>query len=250
MNLTSNTMFKLAALSVTRPSSRCSAFALAAIFFGSVSASMGANVIINGSFETPALGATTVALVNESAVPGWDTTATNNLIEIWANGFGGVVSADAAQHAELNATQVSTLYQDVTGIPANATVGYSFAHRGRQGVDTLALRIFDLGNDNAAGGVGLAADTLLFAQLFSTGNSAWVQYSAPTISTLTLGNDMRFSFVSISAAGGNQAIGNFLDNVSFGVGVSGNVPEPATCMLLSVGLAGVTLLRRRVRTRV
>ena len=60
---------------------------------------------------------------------------------------------------------------------------------------------------------------------------------------------MRFSFVSISAAGGNQAIGNFLDNVSFGVGVNGIVPEPATCMLLSCGLAGVMLIRRRVRTQ-
>jgi hypothetical protein len=242
-------MFKLAALLVTRSSGRRLALALAVLFFGSTSASMGANVIINGSFETPVLGATTVALVNAGSVPGWDTTAANNLIEIWANGFGSVVSADAAQHAELNATQVSTLYQDVTGIPANATVGYSFAHRGRNGVDTLALRVFDLGNDNAAGGVGLAADTLLFAQLFSTGNSGWVQYSAPTISTLTLGNDMRFAFASISAAGGNQAIGNFLDNVSFGVGVSGNVPEPATCMLLSVGLAGIMSMRRRARPK-
>src|SRR5436190_1186618 len=148
MTSTSNIMFKLPELCVARLSRRRLALALAAIFFGSANASMGANVIINGSFETPALGATTVALVNAGSVPGWDTTAANNLIEIWANGFGSVVSADAAQHAELNATQVSTLYQDVTGIPANATVGYSFAHRGRQGVDTLALRIFDLGNDN------------------------------------------------------------------------------------------------------
>jgi len=248
MTSTSNTLFKLAALFVTGSTGRL-ALTLAVLFFGSASASFGANVIINGSFETPALGATTVALVNAGSVPGWDTTAANNLIEIWANGFGSVVSADAAQHAELNATQVSTLYQDVTGIPANATVGYSFAHRGRQGVDTLALRVFDLGNDNAAGGVGLAADTLLFAQLFSTGNTAWVQYSAPTIGGLTLGNDMRFSFVSISAAGGNQAIGNFLDNVSFGVGVTGVIPEPTTCTLLGVGLASVMLVRRRSRTQ-
>jgi hypothetical protein len=248
MTSTSNTLFKLAALFVTGSSSRRVALALAAVFFVSTSASMGANVIINGSFENPAFSTTTASLVNESLVPGWDTTATNNLIEIWANGFGGFASAAGAQHAELNATQVSTLYQDVSGIPANATVGYSFAHRGRQGIDTMALQISDLGTDNAAGGIGSAADTVLFTQTYSTGNTAWVQYSAPTISALTLGNDMRFAFVSISAAGGNQAIGNFLDNVSFGVGVSGIVPEPTTCTLLGVGLAGVMSIRRRVRT--
>ncbi len=201
---------------------------------------MGANVITNGSFEVPAFSGITVQQVNESLVPGWDTTATNNLIEIWANGNLGVFAADAAQHAELNATQVSTLYQDVSGVPANAVVGYSFAHRGRLGPDTLALQISDLGSDNAAGGVGTAADTLLFNQQFTTGASAWVQYSAGTIGSLTLGNDMRFAFASISATGGNPAIGNFLDNVSFGIGV----PEPSSSLLMFVGLAGIALRRR------
>lgn len=249
MKSTSKTMCKLAELSVNRLFSRRFALALGAIFFGWTSTSIGANVIINGSFEVPALPGTTVGLINEASVPGWDTTAANNLIEIWANGFNSVVSADGVQHAELNATQVSTLYQDVTGIPANATVGYSFAHRGRQGIDTMALQISDLGTDNAAGGIGSAADTVLFTQTYATGNAAWVQYSAPTISNLTLGNDMRFAFVSISAAGGNQAIGNFLDNVSFGVGVNGVTPEPTTCTLMAIGLAGVLGIGRRSRNK-
>ena len=226
--LSSSKMTTQQAFSLMRfTSSRQLALVAVMVFTTSTGIAMAANVITNGSFEIPPFSGTTVQQVNESLVPGWETTATNNLIEIWANGNNGVFAADGTQHAELNATQVSTLYQDVSGIPANSVVGYSFAHRGRLGVDTLELLISDLGTDNAAGGVGSAADTLLFFQQFSTGSNAWVQYSAPTIGPLTIGNDMRFAFASISAAGGNPAIGNFLDNVIFGVGV----PEPASFSL-------------------
>lgn len=244
MSFRPTTMIKLAASLLTGVPNRRLALALATVLWGSTGASFGANVITNGSFELPVLGGTNVGLINESLVPGWETTASDNLIELWSNGFNGVVSAAGAQHAELNANFVSTLYQDVSGIPANSVVGYSFAHRGRGGVDTLELRISDLGTDNAAGGVGPAADTLLFNQQFSTGNTAWAQYSAATIGPLTLGNDMQFAFVSISAFGGIQTIGNFLDNVRFGIGV----PEPASLALVAIALAAGCLGRRSPRS--
>jgi len=241
MSSTPNTFIQFATSSVTNTSRRRLALIMAAIFFGSANASMAANVIVNGSFEVPTFSGTTVQQVNDSFVPGWKTSATNNLIEFWANGNNNVFAAAGNQHVELNATQVSTLYQDVSGIPANSMVGYSFAHRGRLGPDTMALRIGDLGTDNAPGGVGSAADTILFNQQFTTGANGWVQYSAPTIGPLAIGNNMRFSFVSIAATGGNQAIGNFLDNVSFGVGV----PEPTACLLLVCGTLGLVSVHRR-----
>ena len=146
------------------------------------------------------------ALVNASQVPGWKTTATDNLIEIWRQGFLGVPAYDGDQHAELNATQVSTLYQDVTGIAPGSIVGFQFAHRGRLGVDTMEFTLTDLGPNGVLGG---GDDTVLFDQQYSDDKTAWGFYTGSGITAL--GNTVRFSFKSISAAGGDQAIGNFLD---------------------------------------
>src|ERR1017187_2514835 len=205
--------------------------------------------LINGSFELPNITGSCVgggsppcyALLNATSVPGWKTTATDNLIEIWRNDFEGVPAYAGNQHAELNATQVSTLYQDVTGIGAGSIVGFQFAHRGRLGVDTMAFTLTDLGPDGVLGG---GDDTVLFTQQYSDGNTAWGFYTGTGI--VALGNVIQFDFQSVSAAGGNQAIGNFLDDADFGVGVGG-APEPSTVVL--VGAAGLLLLLRRRRSR-
>lgn len=198
------------------------------------------NVIVNGSFEQPPQVGTTLQLINESLVPGWETNASDSLIEIWSQSFQNVTSDTGLQHAELNATEVSTLFQDVSGIPANVTVGYGFSHRGRSGLDTLELKIIDLGTDNSSGGIGTNADTTLFSQQFSSPSGLWTHYSSPNIGSLTQGNMMRFEFESISAAGGTQSIGNFLDSVQFGVGV----PEPTSVSLLLASLSSL-LIRRQ-----
>lgn len=189
--------------------------------------------LVNGSFELPLFspGVASVDFPNEALVPGWETTATDDTLEIWSDGFNGVFSSHGNQHAELNAFQVSTLFQDSTAILAGSQVGFTFDHRGRAGVDTLRLTITDLGLDNVPGGL---LDTVLFTNTYATGNTAWVTYSG-VVPTPTLGNTIRFAYESVSAAGGNSTIGNFLDNADFGVGVSQPpaVPEPAT------GLAGL-----------
>jgi hypothetical protein len=204
--------------------------------------------LVNGSFEQPNITGSCVgggsppcyALVDASLVPGWKTTATDNLIEIWRQSFHGVTAYDGDQHAELNATQVSTLYQDVSGIAAGSIVGFQFAHRGRLGVDTMAFTLTDLGSNEVLGG---GDDTVLFTQQYSDGNTAWGFYTGTGIRAL--GNTVRFSFQSVSAAGGNQAIGNFLDDADFGVGV-GSAPEPSSLALFGSGILAIGgLLRKR-----
>lgn len=162
--------------------------------------------LANGSFEQPAV--TDVEILPDASrtqapkrVPGWLTTASDHMIELWHSGFNGVPAAEGAQFAELNANQVSTLYQDLPTTPGTKLY-WRLYHRGRQGDDTMAL---DIGAPGSA----------VQQRRFTDGNTAWGYYTGtytvPAGQTLT-----RFAFRSVSAAGGNQSIGNFLDGIFFG----------------------------------
>ena len=83
---------------------------------------------------------------------GWATTAPDNLIEVWGDGFLGVPAYEGSSFAELNANYASTLYQNVNGLGDSNQINWHFAHRGRYGIDTMRLTITDLGTDQIAGG--------------------------------------------------------------------------------------------------
>ncbi|ALO98541.1 Putative peptidoglycan binding protein [Streptomyces hygroscopicus subsp. limoneus] len=162
--------------------------------------------LVNGSFEQPSV--TGVEILPDASqtqaakwVPGWLTTASDHRIELWHSGFQGVPAADGAQFAELNANEVSTLYQDLPTTPGTKLY-WRLYHRGRQGQDTMAL---DIG----------APGSMVEQRRFTDGNTAWGYYTGtytvPAGQTTT-----RFAFRSISAAGGNRGIGNFLDGIFFG----------------------------------
>ncbi|MFB0626944.1 hypothetical protein [Streptomyces sp. AB3(2024)] len=162
--------------------------------------------LANGSFEQPVVAG--VEILPDSSqtqapkrVPGWLTTASDHRIELWHSGFQGVPAAEGTQFAELNANEVSTLYQDLPTTPGSKLY-WRLYHRGRQGDDTMALDI---------GAPGAPAEQ----RRFTDGNTAWGYYTGtytvPAGQTLT-----RFAFRSISAAGGNRGIGNFLDGIFFG----------------------------------
>ncbi len=163
--------------------------------------------LVNAGFEQPVLTSSWGFFPDASQaqspnrVPGWLTTATDHQIEIWKSGAFGVVGAEGGQFAELNANQVSTLYQDLPTTPG-AQLYWRLSHRGRAGQDTMAL-------DIGAPGAGVEQRRM------TDGTAAWGRYSGvytvPTGQTVT-----RFAFRSVSAAGGNQSIGNFLDGIFFG----------------------------------
>lgn len=162
-----------------------------------------ATALVNSGFEQPALAYSSgfFDFVNESAVPGWKTTASDNLIEIWATGWNGVPAAKGSQFAELNATQASTLYQDVAVTPGQ-TLRWQLQHRGRNGVDTMSVSIGPVG--------GPLVTQATFGDGQSWGTHSGV-YTVPAGMTVA-----RFAFGSVSTANGIASEGNFLDDITFG----------------------------------
>jgi len=175
--------------------------------------------LINGSFEQPParMPGDTGSPGSEHAwqyfleheVPGWKTTASDKFIQIMKNEFiysGMEINPPHGnQYAELNAEQISALYQDVETTPGQ-TIYWRLAHRGLLGVDTMAVQI---------GSADIPIDQLPVIQQISTGNTGWKYYSGsytvPAGQTTT-----RFAFDSVDAAGGNQRFGNLLDDIFLG----------------------------------
>lgn len=156
---------------------------------------------VNGGFETPG-NANGSSFHNQAAVPGWNTTASDGKIELWSytgSSFFTVQPHEEDQFAELNATQVSTLYQAMSFNGAGGTLSWSLWHRGRSGVDVAKVKI------------GPTLATAVEQEAMSDGTSAWGFYSGtynvvPGVTSLT------FAFEAVSAAGGSS-VGNFIDDI-------------------------------------
>ncbi|MBC1565235.1 LPXTG cell wall anchor domain-containing protein [Listeria booriae] len=166
----------------------------------------------NGSFEQPAIDKGSM-LLDDSAVPGWKTTATDHLIEL-QNHYEDREAADGNQYAELNAVEASALYQDIATTPG-AKVRWQVAHQGRDGEDTAVVKFG-------------APSNLTTIETMTTSNDGWKTYSGtytiPAGQTTT-----RFEFEAVSSATGDVTRGNFLDNIVFAtqsfITVSGSVDK-------------------------
>lgn len=132
---------------------------------------VGQSNIINGGFEEPALKAdnpkSSWKNANKNEVPGWDTTATDGKIEFgWMKDgatiekasehmqptvtsklIQGVGASDGWQFAEVVGNESSSLYQSLS-LNAGHSYKWTVRHRGRAGVDTLALFLTDDANIN------------------------------------------------------------------------------------------------------
>lgn len=222
------------------------------IVTGLTSESSNASSLVNGSFENHGTKINGKEIQNnkwgwihEDNVEGWESTDHKDYVEIWDSGFQGVIAAEGERFAELNADSAGSLYQDVTGVGAGLEVGFEFYHRARKRTDVMSLMITDLGQDNI---FGTLDDTILFFKDdYSATTAGWV-HNTGKADLLTLGNTLRFAYGAVSTGSGNATVGNFLDDVSFGVGIgeARDVPEPASLLgLLAVGALGSLSMKRK-----
>ena len=160
------------------------------------------NLLCNSDFEdNQVTTAGNYSMVDKAQISCWNTTATDNKIEVWNNGFQGVPSFSGKQFIELNGTQAATLYQDISVIPGGL-ITLSFAHRGRSGIDKMEVQI------------GAINGTFTSLGTYSDNNTAWgfytVNYTVPANSPTTL----RLKFTPISSSNNDLSFGNFLDAIS------------------------------------
>ena len=199
--------------------------------------------LINPGFEEPRGKEQTYTLVK--AIPGWKTN--DKEFEIWNTEVLGVTPHEGAQFVEINAWIAGTLYQDVTGIQSGAMLDFTFAHRGRNGDDTMKFSITDLGADNALGG---GDDTELYAHEYASGKGAWSVYGTDDeMEIQALGNTVRFAYQAIAAAGGNPGQGNLLDAANFGIGMGSlrtTLEAPASGTPIMIGLGDAVTLEGKL----
>jgi uncharacterized repeat protein (TIGR01451 family) len=226
---------------------------------------------LNSSFEEPKFPDTCIYLIDEKYLAGWNTTHSlwnqvtfgfsggvpcplagsntdyggavpGHQIEIWRNNnIVGVNAPDGTQHAELNASESSALYQTMCLIQGE-DIKFSFYHRGRDSATSPDVMQFNVGgtfsNGGSNGSGSFSGGTSVGT--FSTTNNGtsngtdpaqavagpntssligtpagngWVKYSGIFHYPGTSGN-VNLQFGAISTPN-NPASGNLLDNIQF-----------------------------------
>lgn len=214
----------------------CWMLAVVAIAMAGPAAAQLQRSMINPSFETPVLTPTTGCYLqlSSASVPGWSTThpsqtgsggctatpaaiTTGPLIEMWRSGFNGVIARDGNNFVELNANASSRIYQNVCLINGES-FNWRFSHRGRQSTTTPDVAAFKVGASQEIVRVGTTSDGTMSTPVPSagvtgvSGGNGWADYSGTYAYTGATGTNS-LGFESISTAGNNLTVGNFLDNI-------------------------------------
>ena len=146
---------------------------------------------------------------HEDGVSGWQTTASDNRIELHPSGFDNMISADGDQHAELNAHQNSDLYQEFCTVPTTH-LHIGFAHGKRSKANNTTPDIMEV----LIGDATLPESTYTtYGPFTQTEMSTWtyhtIDYAIPVGQTLTT-----FIFRAVQGSPVSILEGNLIDDIS------------------------------------
>jgi hypothetical protein len=180
-----------------------------------------ADLIVNGSFETPDIPTGTFQVF--PSIPGWSTTFGSG-IEIQDHVAGSPFVG--AQHVELDSFDNSGMSQVVSTVPGQ-TYHLSFAYSPRPGVsaDSNIIQVFFNGvqlDSLALSGVGLQ-------------DTSWQVFGYNVVPSITS------STLEFRAAGVSDSFGGYLDDVQLN---PRQVSEPSAVILFGVGSLALARLGR------
>lgn len=164
--------------------------------------------IINGGFEEGNFFLFENGSINvdQSQIDGWTRAAYDRNIQITDSGHNGVPAYEGDTYSQVNAISNSSIFQDIATMPGDI-LHYSFAHRGGEGVDMVAVYF---GTPKNTGQEPLPSELY---NTYATDADRWVvyqgKYEVPAGQTVT-----RFSLGALASSNGNLRNGNLLDAVT------------------------------------
>ena len=156
--------------------------------------------LINGGFELGRNGCD--GQFDASMVDGWNTTASDNLMEIWCDGrvLGGITydAREGTRFAEINANETAGLFQTIATDPGTYMI-WSASHLARgNGLEQIEIQA----------GVSTMTNVVLATETAT--RTAWRDYSG-----VYLVPSGQVSTVFIFEATSGGSVGNLLDRISF-----------------------------------
>jgi hypothetical protein len=224
---------------MSRPSVFASAIALAALAT-LLSHNVGrANVLLNGSFESPVVTPGSFLDISPGGEPaGFDwKVGTGNIDLAGPNPFILYPPYDGIQAVDLNGFVRGSVYQDFpTVLGQQYSLTFAYADNPQEGgISSADVSVTDL----VSSGTLLATSVSHSTSTNSPPNGDWILYSGAFTAT---GTSTRVLFTSTSAS--NSASGGIiLDDVNV------QVPEPSAFVLAGLGLLGMGIVARRNKYR-